>query len=96
MPQPGIKSATVFSHATHFSLLHEEGCLTCHALEAAANYAEGYKDNDPLTFASNFAAIDRATCATCHLEERAGDSCLLCHRYHIGAFATRPVLTRMQ
>ncbi len=96
MPQPGTKTATVFSHATHFSLLHEDGCLTCHSVAAAANYAEGYKDNDPLTFASNFAAIDKATCATCHLEERAGDSCLLCHRYHVGTFTTRPVLTRMQ
>ena len=79
MPRQGTKAATVFSHATHFSMLNEEGCLTCHALGTAANYADGYKDYDPFTFSSNFASIDLATCATCHVEERAGDSCLLCH-----------------
>ncbi len=95
-PQRRIKAATVFSHATHFSMLHEEGCLTCHALGPAADYADGYKDNDPFTFSSNFSPIDLATCATCHVEESAGDSCLLCHQYHVGALMTRRVPTQMQ
>ena len=88
--------STFFSHATHFSLLREDGCLTCHTLDPAARYADGYKDKDPLTFSSNFKPLDAATCATCHVEERAGESCLLCHQYHVGPVKTRTVLTRMQ
>jgi hypothetical protein len=95
-PVSGLKTFTFFSHASHFSLLGEEGCLTCHALDPAARFAEGYNDRDPFTFSSNFKPVNAATCATCHVEARAGESCLLCHEYHIGPVETRAVHTRMQ
>jgi hypothetical protein len=95
-PQRGLQTATVFVHATHFSMRHEKGCLTCHGMAPAADYADGYKDNDPYTFASNFQPIELTTCAACHVAERASESCLLCHQYHVGAIATQPVLTQMK
>ena len=94
-PRPDTKSATIFSHTTHFSLLHEEGCRTCHKLDRQADYAASYKDQDPQTFASNFSPLRVETCARCHVEQTAGDSCLLCHQYHVGSFETKAVPTEM-
>ena len=77
-------------------MLDEKGCLTCHAWQPDAKFADGYKDHDPYTSASNFAPIELNTCADCHTNERAGDSCLLCHNYHVGDFPTQPVRTKLQ
>ncbi len=92
-PPRGIKTATVFSHTTHFSVLHEKGCRTCHVFDPEADYAASYKDVDPASFVSNFRSFQVKTCATCHVADVAGDACLLCHRYHVGRFKTRPVPT---
>lgn len=89
------RNATIFSHATHFSLLDDKGCLTCHALTRGADYAGSYKGNDPYEFASNFATLDIQTCANCHKKERAGEACILCHQYHVGNIETRAVPTEM-
>ena len=94
-PQPETKRATVFSHTTHFSMLDEQGCRTCHKLDRKADYLASFKDHDPTSFTSNFSPLRTATCATCHIEGVAGDTCLLCHRYHVGVFKTRPVSTEM-
>ena len=77
---------TQFSHRAHFSLLDEEGCLSCHSMDGAVDSASGYKDGDPKTFAANFKPISRETCARCHTPSNAGDSCLSCHNYHVGNF----------
>lgn len=39
---------------------------------------------------SGFGAVQRNVCAECHTENRAGDSCLKCHNYHVGHFARTP------
>ena len=81
---PGEHPFTVFSHTSHFSLLDEKGCLTCHPLNKEAKYQESFKDRNPATYASNFELIPRRLCAGCHTAAEAGESCLTCHNYHIG------------
>ncbi len=75
-----------FSHVAHFNLLQQDGCSTCHKFDKDADYASGFKDQDPLTFASNFQSISEQTCIQCHQEDKVGESCLTCHNYHIGKF----------
>lgn len=77
---------TRFSHTSHFSLLEEKGCLTCHTTDADADFQSGFKGNDPTTYASNFKPVDRLFCAQCHTSELAGDACTACHNYHVGDF----------
>lgn len=79
-----LKAFTRFSHGSHFSLLDEEGCLTCHKFAKDSNYATGYKDFDPQTFVSNFVGMPKKLCAECHRERQASNNCLTCHNYHIG------------
>ena len=86
-PIPDAHKFTKYSHNVHFSLLDRQGCLTCHTLNSKAKYLAGFEDRDPATFASNFKPIERQVCAGCHTKAEAGESCLLCHDYHIGIFA---------
>ena len=81
---PGEHPFTVFSHTSHFSLLDEKGCLTCHTFNKDAKYLDSFKDRNPATYASNFEQIPRQLCAGCHTAVEAGESCLTCHNYHIG------------
>ena len=67
-----------------------KGCLTCHTFNPEAEGMEAFEDANPLTFASNFQAMQKTVCTTCHTSERAGDTCLTCHNYHVGTVA--PVL----
>jgi hypothetical protein len=85
-PVLGERTFTTFYHTVHFSLLDEEGCLTCHKPDAKAVYSESYKDRNPVTFASNFRPIERKYCINCHTAEVVGDNCLTCHNYHIRTF----------
>ena len=82
----GLKKSVRFSHAAHFSLLDEKGCLTCHERDSKADYAAAFKHRDPAKFNSNFKPLPRAVCAECHTAAKAGDSCLTCHNYHLGVF----------
>ncbi len=82
------RKATRFAHTVHFSLLDDKGCLTCHTLNPEAEVMEAFEDTDPLTFASNFRPMRKTVCATCHISERAGDTCLTCHNYHVGRVTT--------
>lgn len=78
---------TKFSHGTHFSLLSENGCQSCHKLNETATYKDAYKGNqNPAVFMSNFKKVSVNDCARCHTEQGAGNSCQLCHNYHIGTF----------
>ncbi|MDA1099015.1 MAG: hypothetical protein O2967_08515 [Proteobacteria bacterium] len=85
-PADGLKKSVRFSHAAHFSLLDERGCLTCHARDDKADYAAAFKDRNPATFAANFKPLPRAVCAECHTAAKAGNKCLTCHNYHLGVF----------
>ena len=91
-PMPNEHKVTRFAHTVHLSLLDDKGCLTCHMLDPEAEVMEGFGDTDPLTFTSSFKPMSKATCTTCHTPEAAGDSCLLCHNYHVGDIA--PALPR--
>ncbi len=83
-PALNVRDFTIFSHAPHFSLLDEKGCMTCHQLAKDADYPASYKNSDPKTFESNFGSIPKTLCADCHTEGRASNQCLTCHNYHIG------------
>jgi hypothetical protein len=89
--QPNTKSHpfTTFSHTTHFSLVGDAGCQTCHALNPKAEYAKFFSResgtavaHDAVKFQSNFAPISKMLCAECHQPRIAGDGCVICHRYH--------------
>lgn len=90
-PEPFEHRFTRFSHSAHFGMLDDTGCFTCHPLknkEAAAEYAASFGPGkgNPSIFHSSFAAVEKNLCASCHVEKRAGDSCLVCHNYHVGNF----------
>ncbi len=87
-PLPGDHPFTRFSHAAHFSLLDQKGCLTCHTLDPKANYQKSFENNfQPAVFTGNFRPMPKSVCASCHTARAAGDSCLKCHNYHVGGFA---------
>ncbi len=90
---PEFKKATVFAHTAHFSMMDEDGCLTCHKVEPKADYAASYADTNPHSFTSNFAPLGIKTCAACHQENLAGDNCQQCHQYHVGRFVAQSVAT---
>ena len=94
--QPNAKSRpfTTFSHTTHFSLIGDAGCQTCHVLNPKSEYAKFFSSasgsdtaHEGVTFQSNFAPISRMQCAECHQPRVAGDACILCHRYHAAPVA---------
>ena len=85
-PNPGHRPFTRFSHISHFSLLGQKGCLTCHAFDSEADYLGGFKKAIASEYASNFMPVKRTLCATCHTGELAGDTCTSCHNYHVGQF----------
>ena len=85
-PHPNQHSFTKYSHESHFSLLDEKGCVTCHIVNRESNFSVGFEDRDPTTFASNFKPLEQAVCANCHQTKKATDSCLTCHNYHVGEF----------
>jgi hypothetical protein len=83
--QPNQHEFTTFKHAAHFSLMGDQGCVTCHVFDAKAAYAASFGTNhDPAVFHSNFAPIAKKTCTACHQPGIAGASCLECHNYHTG------------
>jgi hypothetical protein len=87
---PSERPFTKFAHVPHFSLLGEQGCLTCHILNETADVARGFVRRDyslntnPKILESSFVPISKAVCAKCHVQKAAGDSCLICHNYHVG------------
>jgi hypothetical protein len=84
-PQPEQHEFTKFKHAAHFSLVGDQGCMTCHIMDGEPNYPKSFGENrDPVIFHSNFVPITRDSCAACHRPGEAGMDCLLCHNYHTG------------
>ncbi|PPR15103.1 MAG: hypothetical protein CFH37_01562, partial [Alphaproteobacteria bacterium MarineAlpha9_Bin7] len=95
-PHPSQHSFTTYSHESHFSLLDETGCLTCHTVNQESEFAVGFEDRDPTTFMSNFKPMEQAVCANCHQAKKATDSCLTCHNYHVGEFTPAvPITSKM-
>ncbi len=90
--QPHQKSFTTFRHATHLSLFGNTACQTCHTINPQAEPAKFFRgetgalaERDPTQFQSNFLPLSKTRCVECHQPKIAGDSCLLCHRYHAGS-----------
>lgn len=52
-------------------------------LEISVNFLNGLATDGRTAFVSNFEPITKADCVRCHVPEKAGDSCLTCHNYHI-------------
>ncbi len=87
-PRPE-KDFTVFSHVSHFSLPGGAECVSCHKprpVEAADPQA---LEDAPEILRSNFLDIEKQQCVSCHVEDGAGDSCTICHGYHVGISKTR-------
>ena len=78
-----------FNHASHFSLLTEQGCLSCHQLNESADVMKSFKTRSPFVFESNWRAMEKSRCAQCHNEETGLDTCVLCHNYHVSQTQTR-------
>lgn len=86
---PHKKSFTTFRHTTHLSLFGNTACETCHTIDPKADYAKFFRGDEgalaarePSHFQSNFSSLSKTLCIECHQPKVAGDSCLLCHRYH--------------
>jgi len=87
---------TKFSHEPHFGLFPDKGCTACHTVDSKAKYLETYKEFDPLKFASSFEPIQQPQCSTCHVKKAAGQSCVLCHSYHVNKVITPIMSTRLK
>ena len=68
-----------FSHVSHFSLMTDDGCASCHVL---SDEHQESAESDSQVLGSGFDNIDRVTCTQCHQRGRAPDNCLTCHNYH--------------
>ncbi len=78
-----LEKFTKFSHEPHFGLFDDKGCSACHVVNGQAKYRDTYKALDPQVFQSNFKPIQQQRCSTCHQTKIAGQSCSLCHVYHV-------------
>ncbi len=86
------KKFTKFSHEPHFGQFKNKGCLACHVVDSDAKYTDTYKSLDPKVFVSNFKPVKQQQCSACHQPKIAGQSCVLCHVYHMDNVIT-PILT---
>lgn len=83
--QPEHHAFTKFKHEAHFSLVGDQGCMTCHVLAPKDLYAGSFGPNrNPAVFHSNFVPMTKESCVTCHKPGVAGTDCLHCHNYHTG------------
>ena len=94
-PVVGESKFTMFMHDAHFSAVDDKGCVTCHQLNVEEGYLDSYKSTAADSFVPNFAPMQQDTCTACHIESAAGETCTLCHRYHIGQMASTPTETRV-
>ena len=90
-----IGKFTKFSHEPHFGLFGDKGCLTCHTVNSEAKYRDTYKALDPKVFKSNFKPVEQQLCTDCHQNKAAGESCLLCHNYHVDDVVTPIMNTKV-
>lgn len=67
---------TRFTHRPHLDITVLQNCEHCHTMPDS-------QDTIPAT-RSDFEALKKADCAHCHTPNAAGDSCTICHRYHVG------------
>lgn len=66
-----VRGFTKYNHGLHFKLIAAQDCSHCHQRVAKPGVPSG------------FVSRSKTECTSCHTPQRAGDSCLLCHNYHI-------------
>jgi len=77
-----------FSHVSHFSLMTDDGCSSCHILnEVPFEDAPGLEETTTdakaeILYETSFLSMTRSTCTQCHQQGRAPSNCLTCHQYH--------------
>jgi len=69
-----------FSHVSHFSLMNDDGCSSCHLLNISETEKTSVLGS---AYSSSFLDMDKQTCTQCHQKGRAPDNCLTCHNYHV-------------
>lgn len=97
-PESPEHTLTNFAHGPHFNRVELRNCQACHDYRQGvsnAKWKEAYKDTDPKRFTPDIAQIKRSLCVECHTPRGAGDSCLMCHRYHRAELAATPVSARL-
>lgn len=67
-----------FNHQPHLRATGIVDCRSCHAPADAVDAGR-----DPHAALQDFQSINKALCVQCHQPRRAGDSCLMCHQYHV-------------
>lgn len=75
---------THFSHGPHLTQAELADCQACHQINPLANVMATYSETNPSSFESGFQPLNKQDCAECHTPKAAGDSCLQCHKYHVG------------
>jgi len=87
-PDASERGFTKFAHTTHLSVLgRTEICFNCHLLAADAPAA--IQQSPLVTEATgDFVPMQKSRCVSCHVSRAAGNSCVLCHNYHVGVFAS--------
>ncbi|KAA1262062.1 Doubled CXXCH motif protein [Rubripirellula obstinata] len=75
---------TTFSHGPHLNIASLTDCVGCHRVKdgfvAESAATQSHWTHHPI---NDFDPILKQDCATCHTKAAAGDSCVLCHQYHI-------------
>lgn len=85
-----------FSHASHFSVVKEDGCVQCHQPDAKSDTAVTYKKRDAKDFAPGFTPVKKKLCAECHNANDAPQTCLTCHNYHVGVIPRQAPRTELK
>jgi hypothetical protein len=79
----GPRGFTKFSHGPHVLLPELSNCSACHAIDQQDNSAASMASWDERSLATDFQPMNKQACATCHTSKGAGDSCQMCHNYHV-------------
>jgi len=92
-PQEGHREFTQFDHAPHLTLGNKATCTTCHPIDSESELVlfkpeffhrdHTINTSAQATEASGFHPVEKSVCSKCHQRATAGDSCLMCHQYHI-------------
>jgi cytochrome c553 len=81
-PETTQHNLTRYAHVSHFQVMDERGCETCHKISSIESSDIGSTKYDASIFESNFTVLNQEICADCHRLDTAMDSCITCHKYH--------------
>ena len=83
-PNDRGRGFTFFNHGPHLTQAELADCQACHGLDENIDTKINYQYDSPHDFVDGFQPLTKAHCSQCHTPQAAGDSCLQCHRYHVG------------